>query len=207
LRACVWPEYDCDISGEDMAAAMKRTIETLEYLVACTCRPDVPEPCSFNFAVTNGKHLVCTRYRNDPDDEPPSLYFALGFGSLQIDSNGIVHNIPCARSSADCESQVLCVASEPLSNEQSWRVVPPNSMLVASFGTGSTIRNCYLEDLGFPEGPPPTAPLIDSLIEQINKLNDAAEQWRSALQDRKPSSGKTMPLTNTFGIGNDSDSE
>lgn len=189
-------DADTDFTAEEMALALKHAIQTLEYLSMRVAAPRAAEPSSYNFAVTNGKHLLCTRYRNDPDDEPPSLYFALGPGSLQIDSTGLVHNV-----SSDAEStMVLCVASEPLSTAQHWKVVPPNSMLVASFGEGARITDSYLEDLGFPDEVPPMAAQIDMVFTHIQRLHQASEEWRAKLQQQpQRPRGKTSAIPLTFG--------
>lgn len=41
---------------------------------------DVVPPMSLNFCVTDGRHIVCSRYRNHPKQEPPSLFFMAGAG-------------------------------------------------------------------------------------------------------------------------------
>lgn len=43
-----------------------------------------PEPAiptmSLNFCVSDGRHIVCTRYRNHPRQDPPSLFCLTGAG-------------------------------------------------------------------------------------------------------------------------------
>ena len=58
----------------DMVDAMNQTISIIVQL----CKEnDITDHCSLNLCVTNGTHIIATRFRNGPKS-PPSLYYNLG---------------------------------------------------------------------------------------------------------------------------------
>ena len=58
---------------------------------------------SFNIAITNGKFVIFTRYINNENDTPPSLYF----------KNDIVN---------------ILISSEPIDYNDNWNIVPKNNI-------------------------------------------------------------------------------
>lgn len=80
---------------------------------------------SLNFCVTDGRHIVCSRYRNHPRQDPPSLFFMAGAG-FACDAEG-----SCLRlTSAEPRTSVV-ISSEPLCRSmKSWKLVPRNSLVV-----------------------------------------------------------------------------
>lgn len=47
---------------------------------AATPAPAPAPAMSLNFCVTDGRHIVCSRYRNHPRQDPPSLFVLSGAG-------------------------------------------------------------------------------------------------------------------------------
>lgn len=61
-------------SVSDMVDAMNQTVSIVVQL----CKENgITEHCSLNLCVTNGIHIIATRFRNGPRS-PPSLYYNLG---------------------------------------------------------------------------------------------------------------------------------
>ena len=61
---------------------------------------------SFNLALTDGKSIICTRYINSDDEDPPSLYIK--------QQNGQVY-----------------IASEPLYTEETdWKLISKNTAIL-----------------------------------------------------------------------------
>lgn len=70
------PPFDTEVphTVSDMVDAMNQTISIIVQL----CKEnDITEHCSLNLCVTNGTHIIATRFRNGPRS-PPSLYYNLG---------------------------------------------------------------------------------------------------------------------------------
>lgn len=96
----------CDLSAAELAAAMDATVSQISswHLDAGDRRP-----LELNFCVCSGKTLVVTRFALTEEDAP-SLHWREGEG----DSGG----------------RFVCVASEPLSQENGWRTLENGQMLV-----------------------------------------------------------------------------
>lgn len=117
--------------------AMLKTIERINGF-----RKSLPEEVRqsgetrslLNFAITDGKSVVCTRYVNSTSDEAASLFFSSG-------SSWQEQRDPSSRSNKtgkgeykmerrDKGADVVLVASEPLTFERdNWVTVPSNSVL------------------------------------------------------------------------------
>jgi len=70
------PPFDSEVphTVSDMVDAMNQTISIIVQL----CKEnDITDHCSLNLCVTNGTHIIATRFRNGPRS-PPSLYYNLG---------------------------------------------------------------------------------------------------------------------------------
>ncbi len=67
-----------DLTLGDLKYAMLKTVSTILSIVNDYTKEHELErtPCSLNFAVSNGKHVVATRFRNHVIEEPPSLYYS-----------------------------------------------------------------------------------------------------------------------------------
>lgn len=66
-------------------------------------------PMSMNFAFTDGKTIICTRYINN-DEEPPSLYFRV------LDSSVII-------------------SSEPVDYDDNWKYITKNNLVIYNKNT------------------------------------------------------------------------
>ena len=64
----------------------KKVIEVLKLLVYISKESNSNNVLSMNFAVTDGKTIICTRYINSDDENPPSLYYNTTNGSIIISS-------------------------------------------------------------------------------------------------------------------------
>lgn len=88
-----------------------------------------------NFAVTDGKSVVCTRYVSSKTDEPASLFFSSGTSwREQSSSDGSFVPKPgkgeYKMERRDKGADIVLVASEPLTFERdNWVTVPVNSVL------------------------------------------------------------------------------
>eukprot|EP00736_Rhodelphis_marinus_P002070 Rmarinus@m.4477 len=94
------------VDVELLVSAMKATIDLIEKLSA------PGRASSLNFAVTNGKVVVATRFRNSDFEQPPSLYYA-------IDNNNVF------------------ICSEPYGSakdEEKYILVPRNHLLILTRG-------------------------------------------------------------------------
>ena len=70
-----FPKHEYDLLS--LRAAMYSTIAKLREFTrrSTTAEGSVEAPSSLNFAVTDGHHLVVSRYRSNPGEDPPTLYF------------------------------------------------------------------------------------------------------------------------------------
>ncbi len=108
-------------SAEDLADAMLATIAQLDHW---TRKAGISAACRYNFAVTDGRHILLTRYTTVEDAQPESLYLARG---TRFERAGSEY-----RMVRDGENvQALIVASEPLTDDRDdWEAVPRNHMLI-----------------------------------------------------------------------------
>ena len=79
------------------------------------------EPCYLNVAVSDGVNAVISRYTNDSEYLPETLYYYLGhlYESCEQDQLG---------------SDAVVVSSERLTEDANWQPVPPNHLIVLSRG-------------------------------------------------------------------------
>jgi len=81
---------------------------------------------SLNFAVTDGKSVIATRFRNHETQDPPSLYYTAASECSCVD--GEVKIAPCL-CGQNCAAVII--ASEPLTfSRKCWKLVPKNHMLI-----------------------------------------------------------------------------
>lgn len=110
---------DDEHSTEAMAQAMERTIaEVVELVDSIESTRHAP----LNFAVCDGNQAVVSRYTSG-DGEAPSLY--LHTGKKYVCEDGVCHMVEAER-----EHQAVIIASEPLTEEPSWRPVPNNRIVL-----------------------------------------------------------------------------
>ena len=68
---------------------------------------------SLNFCVYDGKTIICTRFINTNNENPPSLYYTNNFKINQEYNQNII------------------ISSEPISKKESdWKLVPKNNLLI-----------------------------------------------------------------------------
>mmetsp|Transcript_12905 Transcript_12905/g.16852 ORF Transcript_12905/g.16852 Transcript_12905/m.16852 type:complete len:370 (+) Transcript_12905:151-1260(+) len=113
-------DFSVQLTAAEISQAVVSSFEKLVKL----CQ-DAKEfaPMSLNVAVSDGVHVVVTRFRNSSTQQPPSLYFATGSdficnekGEFKARSEGL-------------QSVVLC--SEPLTrNPNAWALVPKNHIII-----------------------------------------------------------------------------
>ena len=66
-----------------------KVIETLKLLIDIAKESNPNNVLSMNFAVTDGKTIICTRYITSNDEDPPSLYYRKRNTNLIISSEPI----------------------------------------------------------------------------------------------------------------------
>ena len=134
---------------EDIVHALNQTISTVIQLCMMA---EIEEACSINLCVTDGVHIVATRYRNGPQ-HPPSLYY--NFGSNFCCENGVfyakggtaandivissaplskVNELPQDHSEGEESSPVASMGSSestiPSEDYGCWVLMPKDSMLI-----------------------------------------------------------------------------
>lgn len=123
--------------------AMLKTIERINSFIKGL--PDSAKQGSdvrslLNFAVTDGKSVVCTRYVSSKSDEAASLFFSSGTNWKEQKASPDTNSVPAVQSKVGkCEykmerrdkgADIVLVASEPLTFERdNWVTVPTNSVL------------------------------------------------------------------------------
>lgn len=114
------------VSAMDIAGALDAAIKRVTNIVE---QYGDAEPCYLNIAVGDGKNAVISRYTNDPECKPESLYWFSG--SLYK---------PYA-SSTNSGTEII-VSSEKLTDDTGWQAVPPNHMVVLGHGRAPEILPC-----------------------------------------------------------------
>ena len=80
----------------------------------------------FNFAVTDGKTTICSRYVNSKTGEPASLFYSCGTRFEAESEPGLYKMVKSNK-----REDVVIVTSEPLTFERSdWLPVPANSLII-----------------------------------------------------------------------------
>lgn len=97
-------------------------------------------PSSMNFAVTDGKGLIVTRFRSKDNEDPPSLYYQLGVEKRYTSSHHKDDDKESKKeplqydwSARSWQTDGLVVASEPLEENgphlSSWRLLGKDKMI------------------------------------------------------------------------------
>ncbi|KAK9717339.1 glutamine amidotransferase subunit [Basidiobolus ranarum] len=100
-------------------------LQTISLLNEWTREIGITEPSLMNFAVTDGKTVICTRYISSSTQEAASLYFSSGtrFESYKPGHYRMIK--------ADKREDIVVVASEPLTFEQAdWITIPTNTLVI-----------------------------------------------------------------------------
>lgn len=113
------PRFE-NVTTNMLAEAMEKTISQLN---AWSEEFGITDRSNFNFAVTDGKRMVVTRYAARSKTAPESLYTIQG-SHLKWESD-----MPRMGKASLCHDSVI-IASEPLTKDISnWEEVKPNSMV------------------------------------------------------------------------------
>ncbi|KAK9720613.1 glutamine amidotransferase subunit [Basidiobolus ranarum] len=107
---------------EELKEAM---LQMIALLNKWTREVGVTEPSLMNFAVTDGRTVICTRYISSATQEAASLYFSSGtrFESYKPGHYRMIKS--------DKREDIVVVASEPLTFEQAdWITIPTNTLVV-----------------------------------------------------------------------------
>ena len=124
-----------------IATAVEETISKLSHLCS---QVNLPDGFSFNISLTDGVHIVATRFRND-HKEPPSLYYTQGqeycknkgnfichstksCSEIIIASAPLNHNIDPISSSPQQEYKYTAEATPNYSNQ--WKLIPKNNIIL-----------------------------------------------------------------------------
>ena len=57
---------------------------TIDSLVRRTREAGIEQPSFYNFAVTDGRTVIATRFSDRATDDPPSLYVSTGFEPASV---------------------------------------------------------------------------------------------------------------------------
>jgi glutamine amidotransferase len=119
--------------------AMLKTIERINGYIKslpASAREDGEVRSLLNFAITDGKSVVCTRYVSSKTDEAASLFFSSGTNWAEQPSatpqtgRGKIGKGEYKMERRDKGADIVLVASEPLTFERdNWVTVPTNSVL------------------------------------------------------------------------------
>lgn len=111
-------------------ASLKEMVEAvsecLKKLRNWSFEEEIDKISTCNFAVTNGKEIVVTRYVSDPGYKAESLYYTTGkrFECLEGE---------CRMIDLKKESKAIIVSSEPLSEyREDWTSIPENHFLTVN---------------------------------------------------------------------------
>ena len=76
----------------------------------------VDDIVSLNFSIYDGTRILCTRYINSNDENPPSLYY-----SKNLDIG--------------CKNNNIIISSEPITiNDSEWIIIPKNNLILVTDG-------------------------------------------------------------------------
>jgi len=117
------PDHLGDYALEVLAQTMMATIKQLN---AWCEEAGMTEPSYYNFAVTDGQHVLVTRYVSDPARDPASLYYS--YGTKYECREGV-----CRMVQVEERERAVIIASEPLTEaKEDWRPVPKNHLLLVT---------------------------------------------------------------------------
>jgi len=118
-----------DHSIDELRKAMLKTICIITSALVSQGGDSELHYSSLNFAVTDGKVVIATRFRNHETQDPPSLYYTAASDYSCVD--GEVTLTPCCQENQQCNA--IIIASEPLTfSRKCWKLVPKNHMLIVT---------------------------------------------------------------------------
>jgi len=146
-------ETDSELAGALFAHKLgqiqeEKTIETFVSVLKDTIHDiqssQESQPSSLNFAVTDGRHVLVTRYRTSSKEDPPSLYYKLSSESPTCQLQTIETCINNDEYQAiETFTDTLVVASEPLDKDsKAWRLLAKDQMLAYDTKSGKLDTYC-----------------------------------------------------------------
>ncbi|ORY82065.1 nucleophile aminohydrolase [Protomyces lactucae-debilis] len=124
------PDQHTQFEATQLRQAMLNTIAIINRL---TKEAGCVEPSLLNFAVTDGRDVVCTRYISSRTDEAASLFFSSGtsFHAYTQSDGSIGYRMNRGKGQS-----IVLISSEPLTFQRAdWVTVPTNSILTIREGT------------------------------------------------------------------------
>lgn len=113
---------DLNPTKEELISAMQKTFAIIIELQNQAETEEVPH---LNFALTDGKNLLATKFTSNKSNGPVSLYYALP-EKIEVKNKEL-----CLSGNSENRKAIL-VASEPLSDEKVvWQSVPNNSIFIS----------------------------------------------------------------------------
>jgi len=123
------------VPAPDLDQLAQAMTDTIEELLQIRRGLGLTSPCFLNFAVSDGRHLVATRFVSDQAHEPHSLFCTTG--ALELDANGRFRVMKAEAGDPDS----VIVASEPLTAfDSDWEPVPRNMLVAVGPGNAVSLR-------------------------------------------------------------------
>ncbi|KAH9819174.1 nucleophile aminohydrolase [Melampsora americana] len=108
-------------------------LNTIKKIKETSQVAEVGEPSLLNFAVTDGKSVVATRYVTSSTDEAASLYFSTGTSFEEVENDALGLSKPGQYRMRKCDKRekIVLIASEPLTFEKTdWLEIPCQTLIV-----------------------------------------------------------------------------
>jgi predicted glutamine amidotransferase len=100
-----------------------KLIECIKIITSIT-----KEIVSLNLSVYDGSTIICTRYINDINDSPPSLYYSKNIQFQNKNNSNIV------------------ISSEPVNNNYAdWNLIPKNSLLILTKNNNIILKKINID--------------------------------------------------------------
>ncbi|KAG0151459.1 hypothetical protein CROQUDRAFT_667997 [Cronartium quercuum f. sp. fusiforme G11] len=116
------------------AILQQTMLTTIKKIKDATQIANVGEPSLLNFAVTDGKSVVATRYVTSSTDEAASLYFSTGTSFEEVEKDPLdITSKPGQYRMRKCDKRekIVLIASEPLTFEKTdWLEIPCQTLIV-----------------------------------------------------------------------------
>ncbi|MEM7294145.1 MAG: class II glutamine amidotransferase [Pseudomonadota bacterium] len=124
-----------DVEHETEVAALASALQTtITQVVALSAQHANGTPCYFNIAITDGSCAVVCRFTSDKSESAASLY--VNTGKRYLCENGA-----CIMSHAGGpQDKAIVVSSEPLSHDENWASIEPQSMLLIESDLSTAVR-------------------------------------------------------------------
>ncbi|GBG34785.1 Hypothetical Protein FCC1311_110072 [Hondaea fermentalgiana] len=155
-----------EFSLDELRNALYKTVQRIQKL-----SDEADAPSSLNFAVSDGRHLVATRYRTS-DEDPPTLYYSLGSDWDPALEQFSKVSMPVGDAHV-LRGETLLVASEPLSKNEdamrTWQPLIKDQMLSYDLEDVSSSSTQVVQAT-----PAPSAleGLLDEVIEELAEMHN-----------------------------------